>query len=115
MADRPSPPHDADARRANAASAVDRTRREFLTHIGVGLAVGLTTGPLAAFAQSPVDRGQTTAGGAGGQPPTVRFPPIYKPTERREGQPQNPQPPDQQVGYALVGLGGRGSTWCCRR
>ena len=89
------------------------SRRAFLTNVGAAaiplLGAPLVGGPLAAFAQSPVDRGQTTPGAppgaAGAQPPTVRFPPTQRPTERTEGQPPNPLPPDQRVGYCVIGLG----------
>ena len=84
------------------------SRRTFLTNVGAAalplLGAPLVGAPLVALAQSPVDRGQTTPGG-GSQPPAVRFPPTQKPSERREGQPPNPLPPDQRVDYCVIGLG----------
>ena len=90
------------------------SRRDFLARAGVGLGALSLAGGVAglplldARAQAPVDRGQTTPGsgtGPGAQPPEVRFPPTEKPTERQEGQPTNPLPPDQRVGYCVIGLG----------
>ncbi|GJG85812.1 glucose-fructose oxidoreductase [Gemmatimonadetes bacterium T265] len=97
------------------APAIDSSRRDFLAHAGAGLgALSIAGGALTlldggtARAQAPVDRGQTTPGsgnGPGAQPPKVEFPPTQKSTERKEGGPPTPEPPDQRVGYCVIGLG----------
>jgi predicted dehydrogenase len=107
MSDAVLPSSDAAPADAPAAGA---TRRDFLARAGAGLgALSLAGGAIAlrandALAQAPVDRGQVTPG-TGTQPPKVQFPPTQKSTERREGQPSNPAPPDQRVGYCVIGLG----------
>ncbi len=45
------------------------------------------------------------AGGAGGGAPHVDLPPLSAPTEQKQPGPPNPMPPDDRVGYAVVGLG----------
>lgn len=107
--------HEEGTQAAMTPGAADApSRRVFLSHVSAAalpllgapvLGAPLLGVPLAgALAQSPVDRGQTTPG-SGAQPPAVRFPPTQKPTERREGQPPNPEPPDRRVGYCVIGLG----------
>ena len=102
------------------------SRRDFLTRASVGLGAGFgalslagsVTLPLLAVAAddlraqspvpkpppSPVDRGRTQPT-PGPQPPGIHFPPIDKPTAQQSGGPPNPLPPDERVGYCVIGLG----------
>ncbi|HEV7785076.1 MAG TPA: Gfo/Idh/MocA family oxidoreductase [Thermoanaerobaculia bacterium] len=79
------------------------TRRNLLTLAGQSLVVAGVAGalPRAALAapQAPA-RGDAPA-----PPPKIELPPLSAPTEQKESGPPNPLPPDQRVGYAIVGLG----------
>jgi len=70
------------------------TRRNLLTLAGQSLVMAGVAGalPRAAGAQQAAS-------------PKVELPPLSAPTEQKESGPPNPQPPDQRVGYAIVGLG----------
>jgi predicted dehydrogenase len=75
------------------------TRRDLLSLAGQGLIAAGVAGalPHAADAQQ--------APAAGGAPPKVDLPPLSAPTEQKQSGPPNPMPPDQKIGYAVVGLG----------
>jgi predicted dehydrogenase len=83
----------------------NETRRNLLAGgLGLGGAVlaGAAradgTGTAAAGSAGAIDAGSVAA-------EHVAFPPIHAPTERDEGQPPNPEPPAQRVGFAIMGLG----------
>jgi predicted dehydrogenase len=80
---------------------VDHERRNLMVASALGLGTGILSKPvLAASTASPagIDKGSVTA-------ERVTFPPIQAETERPEGAPPNPDPPDHRVGFAIVGLG----------
>ncbi len=76
------------------------TRRDLLTLAGQSLVVAGVAGALPQAAGAAPQ-----AGFAGAAPPKVELPPLSAPTEQKQSGPPNPQPPDQRVGYAVVGLG----------
>ena len=71
-------------------------RRDFISASATGLAGLVLASALGQAA--PVDSGKTEAG-------KVAFPTEIMPTEPSAGVPDNPLPPDQRVGFAVVGLG----------
>src|ERR1700761_998614 len=71
-------------------------RRDFISASATGLAGIVLASTLGQAA--PVDSGKADAG-------KVTFPPEIMPTEPSAGNPVNPLPPDQRVGFAVVGLG----------
>ena len=79
--------------------ATPLTRRDHLNLTGQGL---VAAGVASAW---PGAAAAAQAGGAGGAPPKVERPPLSAPTEQKQSGPPNPMPPDQRVGYAVVGLG----------
>jgi predicted dehydrogenase len=80
------------------------SRREFVRKAALAAGtVGLASAA-GSFAESLDAQGVAHAPSV--QPITeITFPPINSPTERQDGPPPNPEPPDQRVGYAVVGLG----------
>jgi len=58
----------------------------------------MLTKPTFAAPPAGIDEGSVNA-------ETVTFPPIQAETERPDGPPPNPAPPDQRVGFAVMGLG----------
>jgi predicted dehydrogenase len=71
-------------------------RRDFISTSATGLAGLVLASTLGQAA--PIDSGKAEAG-------KVTFPPEIMPTEPSAGDPANPLPPDQRVGFAVVGLG----------
>ncbi|OON68230.1 Gfo/Idh/MocA family protein [Hymenobacter sp. CRA2] len=83
----------------------DASRRQFINQAGRGLLAVGVTGGLAAYA---ADEAQAAPGADAWpqQGPTdVKLPEIFANTEPKKGALPNPQPPEQRVGYAVVGLG----------
>jgi predicted dehydrogenase len=82
-------------------------RRAFVKKAAIAAGtVGLAGSAASVLAASVNAQASTRASAAGGSPlPEITFPPISAPTERQEGPPPNPEPPDQRVGYCVVGLG----------
>jgi predicted dehydrogenase len=76
------------------------TRRDLLSLAGQGLIAAGVAGTLPGAAGAAPQ-----AGGSGGAPPKVDLPPLSAPTEQKQSGPPNPMPPDQRIGYAVVGLG----------
>jgi hypothetical protein len=73
-------------------------RRQFLKMTGSGLLAALAASfPLHVRGQESRQSGST--------PPPVQFPPIKAPTEQQGAPPPAPLPPEQRVGFAIVGLG----------
>ncbi|MCC3154200.1 Gfo/Idh/MocA family oxidoreductase [Hymenobacter sp. BT770] len=82
----------------------DESRRQFINHAGRGLLAVSVAGTLpvaAAKAQAAASAAQAPATG----PTDVKLPPLNAPTEPQSAGPPNPDPVDQRVGFALVGLG----------
>ena len=71
-------------------------RRDFISASATGLAGLVLASTLGQAA--PVDSGKAEAG-------KITFPPEIMPTEPSAGDPVNPLPQDQRVGFAVVGLG----------
>jgi predicted dehydrogenase len=71
-------------------------RRDFIAVGATGVA-GMVLGSASAMA-APIDSGSVEKG-------KVIFPTEIMPTEPSAGSPDNPMPPDQRVGFAVVGLG----------
>ena len=88
-----------DPRTASRVAGLDR--RKLFELAGTGVAgVLVSTGAAAApFAPpSPVDTGSVADG-------KVKFPPWRNAADTPSGPPPSPLPPDQRVGFAIVGLG----------
>jgi predicted dehydrogenase len=77
---------------------VDTSRRSLIVASAFGLGAGLLTKPDPATSAAAVDSGSVTA-------QQVTFPPIHAETERPDGPPPNPDPPERRVGFAIMGLG----------
>jgi predicted dehydrogenase len=86
----------------------DVSRREFMLRaVYAASTVGLVANATLAQAVSAQSSSRTASGATPASPslPAITFPPINAPTERQDGPPPNPEPPDQRVAYAVVGLG----------
>ncbi|WP_082115920.1 Gfo/Idh/MocA family protein [Hymenobacter terrenus] len=82
------------------APGCDESRRHFINHAGRGLlAVGVASALPLAAAQAEAAPVPATG------PTDVKLPPLNAPTEPQSGPLPNPDPVDQRVGFALVGLG----------
>ncbi|WP_071885803.1 Gfo/Idh/MocA family protein [Hymenobacter sedentarius] len=82
----------------------DESRRQFINHAGRGrlaMSVAVALPVAAAKAQAAASAAQAPATG----PTDVKLPPLNAPTEPQSAGPPNPDPVDQRVGFALVGLG----------
>lgn len=82
--------------------APDTSRRNFIQQAGRGLVAAGVAGTLGTIVPAEV-AAQAAPSQTG--PTDVTLPPLYAATEAKTSGPPNPQPPDQQVGYAVVGLG----------
>lgn len=76
------------------------TRRDLLNLAGQSL---VAAGVAGAFPGAAGAAPQAPASGGGA--PHVDLPPLSAPTEQKQSGPPNPMPPDQRMGYAVVGLG----------
>jgi len=81
----------------------DESRRQFINHAGLGLlAVGVSGAlPLAAAKAQAAPKATPPPTG----PTAVKLPPLNAPTEPQSAGPPNPDPVDERVGFAVVGLG----------
>ncbi len=77
--------------------SLELTRRSLLTRAGQSLIAATVTGGLAApvYAQGPNPPSQTP----------IALPPTEAKTEKQSGPVPTPLPPDQKIGFAVVGLG----------
>ena len=77
---------------------VDTSRRKLILASTLGLGTGMLTESVSAISAAAIDEGHT-----GGE--QVTFSPIHADTERPDGPPPNPDPPERRVGFAIMGLG----------
>jgi predicted dehydrogenase len=90
------------------AAAHDESRRQFINQAGRGLLAVSVAGSLVAATSTVAQAQKAAKAGSKAAPsgPTdVKLPPLNAATDPQSGELPNPLPPDQRVGYAIVGLG----------
>jgi len=81
-------------------------RRNFISNAGKGIIAAGVIGGLSTWNEANAQTSQAmTAGNKPVDPTPVKFSPINHPTEKQNPPVPTPMPPDERIGYAIVGLG----------